>query len=903
MAKVVKKIVNVVKKVVKKVVEVVKKVVKAVVNFVGDVIGAVVGGFIPTIGGTGPGGTGTTDMPSIDVPGTSTPEQEAIGVTLTKQGSNIPIPIIYGYRRVGGINIFLESNGTSNKYLYGVYVIGEGPIKGVKRIIVDDIEIPLPTEGDGIYTDQQVYTVSEGRFANRMKFQVFYGEAGQAQSSVANESNSWGNAQRLGTNIAYAAFRFEWTEIKTQEEADKNPFRGGMPMVKFDVLGRKVRDVRNIPAGGNPSSLSGTTYSFNPANIICDYMTNTLYGCGIPDSKIHGDSFRIAANKYEQTVTYSTGTTGRSHTLNIVASPAGANFETLKSLIANSRAAMPFSQGTYKLKVEDGGHPTDIQSSTVTSAFDVTKEHYIGNMELEGEKKDRKFNEVRLNYIDPDKEWSSQSVIYTEDGDLAEDNSEPLIGEFQYPGITNKHIAEDIARMIYKKSRVGRQIMFNATQELLNVDIGDIITVTNDILDLDGDTFRVMAMRLDPEGTVSIEASEHDAALYPYVTQPQIVLPAPLYKTDTILLEPFVRTPPEYPVGIFPPNDPDDPWSPGDVDSAGVEIDPPPNTILPPNPDLPEFTPATQSVRSFQRFTANGYADATWVRFHYSRETFPPGGFDETIGGIRTGSKGLGLLHDWRVNGDQPFTGNTVEGMIPTVAYVDTPIATFYPPSLPAVSIVQRDRGMDYARFIDNAVSIGGVRYPAMAFLPNKPEDTGFLYAKIRYYQNNQQIYEQIWDLREIGSKPARNYYGNINSFSPTTDVVYEGKEFLMPLIPNTQVTFRWHKDGVDYADGSDLVRSYSYYGDTFTGFPEWDTLDVVINGGPYEGSSLQFYDGGIIRRFNNVGFLYSYKLPNGVQTEARSNIEAVMNYYNDMASAGVPGETTETKTISQPLG
>ncbi|NDG53720.1 MAG: hypothetical protein EBY39_11980, partial [Flavobacteriia bacterium] len=235
--------------------------------------------------------------------------------------------------------------------------------------------------------------------------------------------------------------------------------------------------------------------------------------------------------------------------------------ETLKSLIANSRAAMPFSQGTYKLKVEDGGHPTDIQSSTVTSAFDVTKEHYIGNMELEGEKKDRKFNEVRLNYIDPDKEWSSQSVIYTEDGDLAEDNSEPLIGEFQYPGITNKHIAEDIARMIYKKSRVGRQIMFNATQELLNVDIGDIITVTNDILDLDGDTFRVMAMRLDPEGTVSIEASEHDAALYPYVTQPQIVLPAPLYKTDTILLEPFVRTPPEYPVGIFPPNDPDDPWS------------------------------------------------------------------------------------------------------------------------------------------------------------------------------------------------------------------------------------------------------------------------------------------------------------------------------------------------------
>jgi len=883
MAKVVKAVVNVVKKVVKTVVEVVKKVVKAVVNFVGDIIGAVIGGFIPTVGGTGPGGTGTgtTDMPSVDVPGTNTPEAEAVGVTITKQGSNIPIPIIYGFRRVGGINVFLESNGETNKYLYGVYVIGEGPIRGVKKMMVDDIEVPLPTEADGVYTNQQVYTVTSGRFANRMKFQLFYGEPGQGQSSLANESKSWGQKKRHGPGLAYAVFRFEWTKITTQEEADKNPYRGGMPQVKFDVLGRKVRDVRNIPVGGSISSVSGTSYSFNPASIIADYMTNSLFGCGIADAKIHGDSFRIAANKYEQTVTYSDGASGRSHTLNIVASPGGANFETLKSLIANSRCALPYSQGKYKLKIEDGGHPTDIQSSVVTSAFDVTKEHYIGAMELEGEKKDRKFNEVRVNFVDPDKEWSSQSVIYTENGDLSTDNNEPLIGEFQYPGITNKHIALDLARMIYKKSRVGRQIMFSATQELLNVDIGDIITITNDVLNLNQKTFRVMAMKLDPEGTVNIEASEHDAALYPYVKQAQVVLPAPVYRPDVITLEPLVRPAPEYPLGIYPPNDPDSSWTPGDVDSAGELVAPPINTILPPIKDPDNFLQGNNTVRYFEVFTGP-YNGETWIRFHNTNSNEA---LEESLGGIKTGSSGEGLLHNWREYGSI-LTGGNYD--IPNI----TPSSTFETTTSEGVEIRYYSIGLDYGRLVSNAATIGGVSYSGIAFLPNPPK-YDIEYAQIEYYQNGSLVYQTNWNLRDLPSQDATITY------NPPTDRVYGGREYIMPLIPNTSIKFRWIKDwSEELVDGSYLARSYSYYGDTLLGFKEFN--DLSRRGSAANG----YYDGGYIIRRNSVPLAYAYKLPDGTTTLPRSNIEALMNYYNDMATRSLPGSGGATSTsFSQPLG
>ena len=52
--------------------------------------------------------------------------------------------------------------------------------------------------------------------------------------------------------------RFEWKEVKTQEDADNNPFAGGIPNVKFDVFGRKVYDVR---AHGSTVSLISGTYA------------------------------------------------------------------------------------------------------------------------------------------------------------------------------------------------------------------------------------------------------------------------------------------------------------------------------------------------------------------------------------------------------------------------------------------------------------------------------------------------------------------------------------------------------------------------------------------------------------------------------------------------------------------
>jgi len=57
---------------------------------------------------------------------------------------------------------------------------------------------------------------------------------------------------------------------------------------------------------------------------------------------------------------------------------------------------------------------------------------------------------VIVNYIDPDEEFTSQQEFFNTTGDLAIDENETLTGEFTFDTITNRGIAKDFARLIYK---------------------------------------------------------------------------------------------------------------------------------------------------------------------------------------------------------------------------------------------------------------------------------------------------------------------------------------------------------------------------------------------------------------------------------------------------------------------
>ena len=531
---------NPIKKVFKKVSKIFKKIIKKITSFVGDVFGFVLKPFgLPELGGF--------DADNI-----------ASGVKLTKPGTNIGIPVVYGYRRVGAIPIFAETDGSNNRDLYVVYAVCEGEIQGFRKIFVDGHFVGVSPSGT-YYTKQTQFN-GGGRYAGNLQFECMNGTETQPESQLMQGSPTWRSKQRTMPGLAYVAFKFSWF-ASTQEEVDANPYGGGLPQVEFELNGRKIYDVRTHSGGldlandyANLTKTFTTTTSgdvgCNPANIVLDYLMNPRYGAGFKKEEINATSFKIAADKLAQTVTFdpnlTSNNTGRVMDCNAVLDTTQKILDNCKTLLSGARSYLPYVEGRYKLRVEDGGHPTDITSSTVSVAFDITEDHLVGPVTLSGEQKDTKYNQVIVNYIDPMMEFSSQQVFFSTAGDKAIDDDEDLTGEFTFETLTNRAIAQDIARMIYKKSRAQRQIQFVATQELLNVEVGDIVRVTDTILGLNQQTFRVMGLTLELNGNVKIEAVEHDATVYPHVATEQQELPPPVFLPNHYFNK--VRTKPQEPV-------------------------------------------------------------------------------------------------------------------------------------------------------------------------------------------------------------------------------------------------------------------------------------------------------------------------------------------------------------------
>ena len=190
-----------------------------------------------------------------------------------------------------------------------------------------------------------------------------------------------------------------------------------------------------------------------------------------------------------------------------------------KLFIANARSGLPYVQGRFKLKLHDTGHATDSQNPTPAITLTVTMDQIVGGLKLQGNGIKNHFNQMKLTYIDPEQEWKTNEVIYPELNSaldtqyLAEDNGRRLTKEMAFNHIIQKHVAADIASILVLQSRNRKSIEFDATAELHEVEVADIIKVEYSPLGIDTN-YRVNSVKINADYTIGITASEHTPSTY-----------------------------------------------------------------------------------------------------------------------------------------------------------------------------------------------------------------------------------------------------------------------------------------------------------------------------------------------------------------------------------------------------
>jgi len=402
-------------------------------------------------------------------------QDEAKGVTVSKDSNNNPIPVVYGKRQVGLTRVFVESSGTDNQYLYVAGILSEGGgggITAIDEVYVDDKLVTF----DGALTDGTLRGVSSSdtnfykNSESLISIQPFFGLDNQSASSLLDETTNWTSDHKL-SGLAYVALRFKWNQ---------DAFNG-LPEVRITLRGKKIYDPRlDTTKGGSGSHRQDTAstwaYSANSSLILLDYLRNSRYGKGIPNGafETNYDAFKTSANTCDTQVT---PYTGASTTLN------GSINNSVTSIVLTSATSFPTS-GTILIDSEKitytgkstntltgcvrGALSTTAASHTNTTAVNevittinlfetnavldsekkvlenvrellvpmrgifnytqgkykiiiegsgasqllLTKDNVVSEVKLQGESKSEKYNRVIGTYTNPDKDYQSDTVSY-----------------------------------------------------------------------------------------------------------------------------------------------------------------------------------------------------------------------------------------------------------------------------------------------------------------------------------------------------------------------------------------------------------------------------------------------------------------------------------------------------------
>ena len=504
------------------------------------------------------------------------PPEMDMGILANTSSNSAPVPVIYGYRKVGGSVVYQDATN-NNKDFWMALVIGEGEIEGIEKVYLDDDEIILSstaanthlTVTDSHDTVQAEEIVSGTKYkitalagvdwssaggsatakigdiftatANRTAVQLgALGEAGEVKARYVGKCEfyfkSGADAQTAITKADFnndANFPAAWdadkrlfglSYILCKFIYDKDVFRG-IPNITLDVKGVKVPDIKN--------TITDKKWDRNPAAVLYDYLTNTTYGRGIDADLIDLPSFQDAYDTCETTLTITGTPTPKSleallgaseqklYRLDGVLNVDSNTFDNTKKILSTCRGFLIFSAGKYKMaidKYEADFSRTNVSGTPQTPAvtpFLFDENNTIGGIDITLGDKSNTYNRARYSFFNPQKNWQ-YDTIYFDDASVRTNSDRGVVLEqsIRMDFVASRYCAQGIVHQNLRQSRQQIIVGFQTTISALANNVGDIVDISNENAGWVLKQFRLLKMELQEDGNVKAVMVEYNPSVY-----------------------------------------------------------------------------------------------------------------------------------------------------------------------------------------------------------------------------------------------------------------------------------------------------------------------------------------------------------------------------------------------------
>ena len=418
----------------------------------------------------------TPEIPSFDDlgmgPGSDFATQGSQGILVNKSGSSSNIPVIYGETRTGGMRTFIETTGSENEDLHAVYVLGEGEMNACTAIYFDGVQVMTTTT---VGSNNNNWTFTESKYDGFVTAQFFSGTDSQTAPAGLTGAGSWtGSPDHKGLGYIYMVFTY-----------DQEVWKNGLPTVTFDVQGKKV-----------PDTTTGTSYSYsdNPARCILDYLTSNRYGKGIALNDIDLQSFADAETYYASKGFHCRGQVDTKARM----------YANMLDLFTACRSYLAFGN-KYRLIPEKAENTVQLTLDDSNTIGDVT--YVLAD-------KKTMFNKLKGRIMNEDTEYRDDIVIVESTTLQTQDNGHVLESEIPLPYTKTRAEAIQLLTEEINDSRQSHMIELKATVEAIDLQVGDIVEVTNQTFGITNKKFRITETTIEPTSEVKLIMREYDPNVY-----------------------------------------------------------------------------------------------------------------------------------------------------------------------------------------------------------------------------------------------------------------------------------------------------------------------------------------------------------------------------------------------------
>ena len=432
-------------------------------------------------------------MPNFNGLGSSTGNTTSQG-TASTGGYNISgiasaadHQIIYGQTRVGGVVVFKDVTD-SNKFLHVVYAMAGHECEEVSKIYLNNEELTI--DGNNFVTAPAKYKDEDDNSFIRVK--IHLGDQTTGDTDLVSESPKWTSDHKL-RNVTYIYVRYEF-------QADAFP--NGEPNLTALIKGKKVF---------NPNT-SATAWSDNTALCLRDYLTSS-YGLSIPTADIDDTAFGTAFTVCDQDVNLAAslgGGTQKRYTTNGAFTTNASPRAIIEKITACMAGFIWYAQGQWRCKA----------GSYVSPAVTFTEDDLRSplNIKTRGSRRDN-FNVVRGKFRGAETNFQVTDFPEVRSNTfLTIDNNEENIIDLELPFVNTSAMAQRIAKIALFKNRQQIQVSATFGMKALQVQVGDVIQLTNSRLGFSAKTFEVQSWTFQPDMqqglVINLELKEISSAVF-----------------------------------------------------------------------------------------------------------------------------------------------------------------------------------------------------------------------------------------------------------------------------------------------------------------------------------------------------------------------------------------------------